>query len=310
MGSYYGTSASEIIDPLDTSDDYIFADGGNDLAYGWDGNDSIDGWTGNDTLYGESGNDTLLGWYGNDYLYGGVDNDVLYGEADNDTLYGGTGDDILDGGTGSDMMYGGAGNDIYYVDASEEFYLDVIYENANQGIDTVFSSANFSGLDANVENITLVGSAYGANGNSLDNTMTGNSSDNFLWGNTGSDSLSGGEGNDLLNGYGYGSSDEYDTLTGGGGADTFEIGSSGDAYYYAEGLYGADGYALITDFNWSEGDKFEAHGSISDYSLGTLNWFGSEALDTGIYYQGDLIAVAQDRSGSDILLEYGFNFVT
>lgn len=75
---------------------------------------------------------------------------------------------------------------------------------------------------------------------------------NRFWGNTGDDSLSGGDGDDILNGYGYGYGfvDEYDTLTGGGGADTFEIGSFGDAYYYEEGLYGADGYAVITDFNW------------------------------------------------------------
>lgn len=310
MGIYYGTPDSDIIDPLDTSNDYIFADGGDDTVYGWYGNDTLDGGTGNDLLYGEAGNDRLLGWHGNDLLYGGAGNDTLYGEADNDTLYGSTGNDILNGGTGSDAMSGGAGNDIYYIDAQEEFYLDSVYENANEGIDTVYSSANFSGLDANVENIELIGSAYGANGNNLDNTMTGNSSDNFLWGAAGNDSLSGGEGNDFLNGYGYSFNDEYDTLTGGDGADTFSIGSSGDASYYDEGLYGAGGYALITDFNWSQGDKIQAHGSLSDYSLGTFNWFGSEALDTGIYYKGDLIAVTQDRSGWDIVLEYDFNFVT
>ena len=197
-----------------------------------------------------------------------------------------------------------------------------MYENANDGLDTVFSSAYYSGLDANVENITLIGNAYGANGNNLDNTMTGNSSNNTLWGDGGSDSLSGGEGNDALQGYGYSSSYEYDTLTGGGGADTFTIGSSYQAFYYEEEpVYSPEGFALntgfnwsedsfalITDFNWSEGDKFEAHGSQSDYSLETFNSYGSEALDTGIYYQGDLIAVAQDRSGSEILLGLDFNY--
>ncbi|MBD1893097.1 hypothetical protein [Coleofasciculus sp. FACHB-129] len=264
MGIYYGTPESETIDPLDPSDDYIFAKAGDDLVYGWEGND---------TLYGEAGSDTL------------------------------------DGGTGDDAMYGGVGDDTYYVDAHEEFHLDTVYENVNEGIDTIFSSANFSSLNANVENITLIGSAYGANGNDLDNIMIGNSSDNFLWGKKGSDSLLGGDGNDLLNGYGFGSNDEYDILTGGSGEDTFQIGSYADAYYYGGGLYGVDGYALITDFNWLEGDKIEAHGSISNYSLNTFNWFGSEALDTGIYYQGDLIAVAQDKSGLDILLTPDFNFV-
>jgi Ca2+-binding RTX toxin-like protein len=325
MTDYYGTPASEIIDPLDTSDDYIFADEGDDVVYGWYGNDFLVGWGGNDILYGEEGDDTLwagngtdllyggngndelAGWNGNDELYGGNGDDYLLGEYGNDYLYGGIGNDILDGGTndypGGDQMYGGAGDDIYYVDSHDEFYIDNVYENADEGIDTVFSSAYYSGLDENVENITLIGDAYGANGNNLDNTMTGNSSDNYLWGDYGSDSLSGGEGNDVLNGYGYGSSNEYDILTGGGGADTFEIGSVFDASYLN------NDYALITDFNYSEGDKFEAHGGISDYSLETFNWFGSDALDTGIYYQGDLIAVAQDRSGWDIVLEYDFNFV-
>lgn len=310
MANYYGTPGSEVIDPLNPADDYIFADNGDDVAYGWDGDDVIDGWGGNDTLLGEYGDDKLLGWTGTDYLYGGSGDDKLYGEYDNDYLYGGTGDDILDGGTGGDTMYGGAGDDVYYVDASEEFYFDAVYEYYGEGIDTVITSANFSGLSDNVENITLTGTAYGANGNNLNNIMTGNDYDNFLWGNEGSDSLSGGYGNDILNGYGYGSFDEYDTLTGGAGADTFEIGSYGGAYYTENGIYGAGGFALVTDFNWGEGDKFKAHGSIQDYSLGTLNWYGTSALDTGIYYKGDLIAVAQDRSGSDVLLSADFNYVS
>ncbi len=310
MGTYYGTSASETIDPLDSSNDYIFADAGNDIAYGWFGNDTIDGWTGNDRLYGESGDDYLLGYDGNDSLYGSAGNDSLYGEDDNDILYGDAGNDILNGGTGADEMYGGAGDDTYYVDAVGEFDFDFLQESANAGIDTVISSANFTGLRNNFENITLIGSAYGANGNGLDNVMTGNSSNNRFWGNTGNDSLSGGDGDDILNGYGFGFVDEYDTLTGGNGADTFEIGSFADAYYYEEGLYGADGYAVITDFNWLEGDKIQAHGSASDYNLTTSNWSGTSALDTGIYYQGDLIAVVQDRSGSQILLPNDFNFVS
>ena len=328
MTDYYGTPESDVIDPQDPSDDYIFADEGDDIVYGWEGNDFLVGWggsdilygqnghdilwagNGNDTLYGGQGNDELAGWNGSDFLYGEDGADSLHGEYDNDYLYGGIGDDILDGGTGDDEMYGGAGNDIYYVDTSEEFHIDNVYENANEGIDTVFSSAYYYSLGTNVENITLIGTAFGVNGNNLDNTIIGNSSENRLWGNDGNDSLSGGDGNDLLTGFGFSFSDEYDTLTGGGGADTFEIGSFADAYYYAAGLYGADGYALITDFNYLEGDKIQAHGSISDYSLNTGNWFGSDALDTGIYYQDDLIAIAQDKSGTDILLATNnFNFV-
>lgn len=77
MGTYYGTSASEVIDPLDSGNDYIDALGGNDTVYGW---------------YGD---DTLLGYDGDDKLYGEYDDDVLYGEAGYDTLSGGSGADTF-----------------------------------------------------------------------------------------------------------------------------------------------------------------------------------------------------------------------
>ncbi|NEQ68501.1 MAG: calcium-binding protein [Symploca sp. SIO1B1] len=165
MGTYYGTSASETIDPLDVANDYILAYGGNDTAYGWDGNDTLDGGTGNDTLYGEVGNDSLLG---------------------------------------------GAGND----------------------------------------------------------------------------SLLGGTGNDVLNGFGGGT--EYDTLAGGLGADTFVIGDAFGAYYQG------NGYARITDFDWSEGDKFLAYGSASDYSLQQHTVSGNTG--TLIRYQGDIVAFVQNTT--------------
>jgi Ca2+-binding RTX toxin-like protein len=182
MGTYYGTTASETIDPLDVSDDYIFGDAGNDLIYGWDGNDNIDGWTDNDTLYGESGNDTLLGFDGHDSLIGGSGSDSLLGEA----------------------------------------------------------------------------------------------------------------GNDTLNGYGF-STYEYDTLSGGTGADTFVLGDSWGAFY--EG----SGYATITDFDWSEGDKFQVYGSSNDYSL------SNDGSGVDIYYQGDLIAFVENTT--DVLLSADFIYV-
>jgi Ca2+-binding RTX toxin-like protein len=181
MGTYYGTKASEKIDPLDPSDDYIFGDAGNDTIYGWYGNDEIDGWTGNDKLYGESGNDTLWGYNGNDSLFGGSGSDSLLGEA----------------------------------------------------------------------------------------------------------------GKDYLNGYGFGTS-EYDTLSGGSGADTFVLGDSWGAFY--EG----NGYATITDFDWYEGDKFVVYGSSSDYSLSN---FGS---GVDIYYKGDLIAYVENTT--DVVIADDFIF--
>ena len=190
-------------------------------------------------------------------------------------------DDYIFADDGDDTVYGWDGNDFLV---------------GWEGDDRLFGESANDTLWAGNGNDFL----SGGNGN---DQLAGWNDNDSLYGDDGNDDLYGDEGNDLLIG------DEYDTLTGGGGADIFEVGSSSDAYYNKKGLYAGDGYAVITDFNWAENDKFQVHGSISDYFLGTFNWFGSDALDTGIYYQGDLIAVAQDRSGSDILLANDFNFV-
>jgi serralysin len=126
-------------------------------------------------------------------------------------------------------------------------------------------------------------------------------------GEPGNELLDGGADNDTL--YGYGGGTEYDTLTGGSGADLFVLGVPTSIFMSGYAYYLGAGYATITDFNYQQNDKFQAFGSINDYSLGTGNWSGSGALDTGIYYQGDLIAVVEDRSGYDVLLNYDFNFV-
>lgn len=79
-------------------------------------------------------------------------------------------------------------------------------ENINAGTDTVKSSVNWT-LGANVENLTLTGSALNGVGNSFKNSITGNAADNTLAGNgsddsldgkSGVDKLDGGSGNDLL----------------------------------------------------------------------------------------------------------------
>jgi trimeric autotransporter adhesin len=66
-------------------------------------------------------------------------------------------------------------------------------------------------LDANVENMTLLGvaTASDATGNTLDNVLTGNSANNTLTGGAGNDTLDGGLGND--------------TMVGGAGNDTYVV---------------------------------------------------------------------------------------
>ena len=70
-------------------------------------------------------------------------------------------------------------------------------ENANEGIDTVYSTIDYS-LTANVENLVLQGTAsLQGYGNSLSNSLYGNSGNNILDGGAGADSMIGGAGNDF-----------------------------------------------------------------------------------------------------------------
>lgn len=102
------------------------------------------------------------------------------------------GADTLAGTTGADTMSGLAGDDTYIVNHPG----DVVIEAAGQGTDTVQSSISYT-LPANVENLTLTGSAnINGTGNELANALVGNSGNNILDGKAGADTMAGGAGND------------------------------------------------------------------------------------------------------------------
>ena len=229
--------------------DTLYGGGGDDTLDGGAGVDTMYGGVGNDSYYVDSmydvvvenpgeGKDTVfsgityvlganvenliligtanLNGTGNglgNTLFGNSGKNILNGGAGKDTLFGGDGNDTLNGGAGVDTMNGGAGNDSYYVDSM----YDVVEENAWEGMDTVFSSADYV-LSASVERLTLTGVADTAGvGNELDNILTGNGGSNFLLGMAGDDTLIGNGGND--------------TLDGGAGIDTMRGGVGNDRYY-------------------------------------------------------------------------------
>jgi Ca2+-binding RTX toxin-like protein len=219
-------------------------------------------------LTGNEANNKLFGNSGNDRLTGNEGDDVLNGGSGGDRLMGGLGNDLLFGGKGGDLLMGDEGNDTYVVDDAN----DVVSETSTVAteIDSVQSSISYT-LGANVENLTLIGSAdINGIGNSLSNTITGNAGHNTLFGNSGSDKLTGNGGNDTLNG-GSGS----DRLAGGAGDDVLFGGSSSDRFVFdTNAVFAANALGIdqITDFAVGSDklvlDKttFAALGSMVDLS--------------------------------------------
>jgi Ca2+-binding RTX toxin-like protein len=322
-----------------------------DSAYSGTGNSLNNQITGNsfdNYLDGRAGADTMKGGQGSDFyvidsagdkveelfnegtdtvysyvshtLSNNVENLILAG-----TAYSGTGNSLgnqitgnsysnyLDGKAGADTMKGGQGNDGYVVDNVG----DKVEEFAGQGTDRVYSSIYTYTLGSNVENLSLTGTAYEGNGNSLDNDIAGNNYANYLTGGSGydtisggggndaifggmnSDTLFGGAGNDRLNGFG-GSFVDIDKLNGGAGFDRYILGNKSNAFYT-----GSLQYAVIT--HWEAGiDKFEVFGSASQYTLEkrSVAGIGGSGLDTVISRGSDVIAYVQDTTSvfaSDLL---------
>ena len=143
-----------------------------------------------------------------------------------------------------------------------------------------------------------------------DDQLYGGLGNDFLVGGTGNDYVAGGDGIDYIIGsdpnvFNSGSG-EFDVLTGGGGLDFFGLGDQFEAYYQDSLGFGV---ALITDFNFLEGDQLVVHGSSSDYSFFHDNWFGTDSTDTAIFYQGDMVGILQDAYTSEAFINQDFIFV-
>jgi Ca2+-binding RTX toxin-like protein/Tol biopolymer transport system component len=266
----------------------LIGNASNNTIYGYAGNDILNGAAGDDTLIGGAGNDTYIVDTINDIvtealnegtdtvessitwtLGGNIEslkltgtanidgtgnalNNLLQGNNGNNKLIGGGGNDNLIGGGGNDTMEGGVGNDTYYVDAIG----DIVTEALNEGIDTIFSTVNWT-LGANIENLTVSGT-----GNL---TATGNELNNNLNGNAGNNTLNGGLGNDILNGNGG-----SDTMIGGVGNDTYYVDAIGDVVTEAldEGID-----TIFSTVNWALGANIE---NLTLTGTANLNATGNE----------------------------------
>ena len=98
----------------------------------------------------------------NDVITARLEGATVNGLDGDDTLLGQGGNDVLDGGAGDDEMSGRGGNDTYHVDAIG----DDVNESAGGGTDHVIASVDHA-LSANVENLTLTGTAVMGVGNGL-----------------------------------------------------------------------------------------------------------------------------------------------
>lgn len=160
----------------------------------------------------------------------------------------------MDGGTGADKMVGGTGDDIYYIDNVK----DVIVEKEEQGIDRVVSTVSYR-LGANLDWLTLDGTAAKGTGNELTNRIDGNAAANIL---------SGLAGDDILAGHGG-----RDSLKGGAGADVFAFGPD-------DGVTTRANADVIGDFRHTEGDRIDlsAFDAVPGGADNAFQFIGSAAF--------------------------------
>jgi Ca2+-binding RTX toxin-like protein len=171
-----------------------------------------------DIFTGTTGSDTLRATPSGDTLDGGEGNDVLSGNSGADVILGGSGDDTITGGAGADMLSGGEGD------------RDLLsYAGATTGVTVDLALGRGTGGDAQGD--TLEGFEI-LRGRSGDDSLVGDAADNTLAGGIGADTLVGGDGNDRLEGgvipANPGTPDTANRLVGGGGDDTFVVGTDAD----------------------------------------------------------------------------------
>jgi Ca2+-binding RTX toxin-like protein len=176
-------------------------------------------------LSGQSGADVLphlvVETFLPDELVGTADHDVLLGGAGNDVMIGYAGDDHIDADGGDDLVYSGAGNDFVNLgggnDVYEGYWLGHEDAPSATDVDEIHAGAGGDRVTADGGMVVM----FGDSGNDVLSAV-----DTLVDQAQTSDQIFGGIGQDTISG------DWGDTLTGGSGADVFNIfadGTSADA---------------------------------------------------------------------------------
>jgi Ca2+-binding RTX toxin-like protein len=155
---------------------------------------------------------------------------------------------------------------------------NIVGSHSNDFIVAGAQTNNLSGLSGDDQ-------LFGGTGN---DQLHGEGGDDFMAGEQGDDILFGGNGKDGLSGSSSFVSNERDQLFGGDDQDFFLLGSESGPYYQG------DGFAIIKD--WQAGLDRIFLGSKGNYSTRSAQLSGSSALDTGIYYNDDLIGIIEDST--------------
>ena len=209
------------------------------------------------TNVGTLGADVWSGSAANEAYFSGAGADTLSGLGGDDELHGGDGADAIDGGDGADVLLGEFGDDVLH---------------GGQGNDMLYAGGRYNGQDDSQGSVNVL---YGDDG---DDFLSGSTGLDTMYGGAGDDTLSGGAGDKLYGGDGVDNL-HIDTWLIGAAAGTLDGGAGDDvisltATQIATGGAGADrfslqftpngfsptnpsGYATITDFNATEGDRLD-----------------------------------------------------